>query len=362
MYSVYDISCNVNYNNLKELLYLEKWKIQLMITLLLFTLVFAGCGGVNSTQEVASVGEEKITAQEFTFFLYTVKSQMEMQANEQEVSRFWDTEEAIDAARQKALEEVVKFKVQLQKAKELGIELTEQEEQQIQEQRQSYISNLGGRDNYNEQLAEMGLNDKGFMELLENSKIVEKLFTKVSSEGTEYNISKEQIKDYYEQNKEMFKIQPTALTKHILLSIIDDNRQPLPEEQQQQAKEKAKEVYARLQEGEDFDALMHAYSGDPGLESNPDGYEVMRGIGFAPAFEEAAFTLEVGEFSEIIETEFGYHIIKVESREEYYQLDEYVQVFIEEQLIRNQYEKQVKEWKQELPPVVSNQEVLRKIQ
>ena len=73
----------------------------------------------------------------------------------------------------------------------------------------------------------------------------------------------------------------------------------------------------RLNAGEDFDALMLEYSEDPGMETSPEGYYFFRGE-MVEAFENAAFALAEGEISGIVETEYGYHIIKRLKKENTY--------------------------------------------
>ena len=57
-----------------------------------------------------------------------------------------------------------------------------------------------------------------------------------------------------------------------------------------------------------FDSLMEEYSEDPGLKTNPDGYEAYKGQ-MMEEFETASLALKTGEISDIVETEAGYHII-----------------------------------------------------
>lgn len=101
--------------------------------------------------------------------------------------------------------------------------------------------------------------------------------------------------------------------KHILLATIDlDTRQPLDEETIAQKKSAADGFLAQLRAAEDpislFDQLMNEHSEDTGLATNPDGYTTYKGQMVAP-FEEAALALKVGEISEVVESDFGYHII-----------------------------------------------------
>lgn len=101
--------------------------------------------------------------------------------------------------------------------------------------------------------------------------------------------------------------------KHILLATIDlDTREPLDEAAVAQKKAKADDILAQLRGAEDpitlFDQLMNEHSEDTGLAANPDGYTTEKGIMVAP-FEEAALALKNGEISDIVESDFGYHII-----------------------------------------------------
>ena len=101
--------------------------------------------------------------------------------------------------------------------------------------------------------------------------------------------------------------------KHILLTTIDlDTREPLDEETIAQKKAQADDLLSQLRAAEDpitlFDQLMNEYSEDTGLSANPDGYTTRKGKMVAP-FEEAALALNSGEISDVVESDFGYHII-----------------------------------------------------
>jgi len=79
----------------------------------------------------------------------------------------------------------------------------------------------------------------------------------------------------------------------------------------------ASEIYAKVLAGEDFDELIQKHGGDLFMFNNPDGYYMCRGS-YHESFENAAFALEVGEFSEIVETDAGYSIIKRYEKESSY--------------------------------------------
>ena len=106
--------------------------------------------------------------------------------------------------------------------------------------------------------------------------------------------------------------------KHILLKTVDDNREPLSDDEIAAQRSLAEDILARLQavEGEErlalFDELMKEYSQD-GRDENgdlyaPDGYTAVPGD-MVPEFEEASFALPIGGMSGIVESSYGYHII-----------------------------------------------------
>ncbi len=77
----------------------------------------------------------------------------------------------------------------------------------------------------------------------------------------------------------------------------------------------AQEVLERAQSGEDFDTLIEQYNDDPGMASMPEGYMAYEGAPFVTEFLEASLAIEnVGDiYPELVESDFGYHIIKYDS-------------------------------------------------
>ncbi|WHH57607.1 peptidylprolyl isomerase [Petroclostridium sp. X23] len=337
---------------------------RVLSAVLMFSFILSGCGNVDINKEVATINGEKITVREFNFFLWTVKERMQLEAQNANVENFWDTEiegkKAIDVAKEKALEAAVSNKIQMQKAKEMGITLTDEDSKQITEEKKQYVEGWGGKENYQKLLKEKGMTDKSFTEILEKLKLSEKLYNKVIGEGTEYNISDSEIQAYYDANKQMF-YKPQVKAKHILLKTVDKDYQPLPQEKQDEAKKTIDEISTKIKAGEDFDKLMKEFSQDEGLEQYPDGYTFGKGE-MVPEFEEAAFSLEPGQVSEVVKSAYGYHIIKLLDKiEAYYSIEETKDYIKENILIPQKYNEQVNKWKEEAK-VESNQEIIKKIE
>ena len=91
--------------------------------------------------------------------------------------------------------------------------------------------------------------------------------------------------------------------KHILLQYSEDV------EENEAILAKANELLEQIQNGADFDELMLEYSEDPGSQSDPQGYTFVEGE-MVDEFFEATKALKVGEVSGIVESDYGYHIIK----------------------------------------------------
>lgn len=120
-------------------------------------------------------------------------------------------------------------------------------------------------------------------------------------------IDDNQIKEYYEQNSELF-TQPTQRkAAHILIKASTEDSDKIHEEKFA----KASEVLAMAKSGSDFAELAKKHSEGPSSESGGELGFFERGQ-MVPAFDEAVFSMTKGDISDIVKTQFGYHIIHLE--------------------------------------------------
>ncbi|MEX2488242.1 MAG: SurA N-terminal domain-containing protein [Pseudomonadales bacterium] len=117
-------------------------------------------------------------------------------------------------------------------------------------------------------------------------------------------VSEAELRARYEETRQQYATDENRRVAHILIEADDEG-------DGEKAKERIDELYDRIKSGEDFAELAREYSDDPGpAEEGGD-------LGYSPPgtytepFEEVAYNLDVGELSAPVETEFGYHLIKL---------------------------------------------------
>jgi peptidyl-prolyl cis-trans isomerase C len=113
---------------------------------------------------------------------------------------------------------------------------------------------------------------------------------------------------FYEQSKEDYNTPEQVQASHIL--VVPDHNNPDANQAKAQAKEKAEKLLQQLKAGADFAMLAKENSDCPSKARGGDLGMFTRGQMVQP-FEDAAFALKPGELSNVVETQFGYHIIKV---------------------------------------------------
>jgi peptidyl-prolyl cis-trans isomerase C len=119
-------------------------------------------------------------------------------------------------------------------------------------------------------------------------------------------ISDNEVRAYYESHPESFKQPEQVRASHILISVDPQANRS----KRSSARKKAEEIRQKLRKGEDFAALAKKFSQGPSRAKGGDLGYFRRGQMTKP-FEDAAFALMPGEVSDVVQTKFGYHLIKV---------------------------------------------------
>ena len=161
----------------------------------------------------------------------------------------------------------------------------------INEEIEKIKSGFGSEQDFNNALRRNNLTLNQLKESLKNQYMVEQV---IHNEYAQITISDEEIAEYYEEYKNYFFQPEERKISHIL---VED-------------KEEAELLLTRLNDGIiDFETTAKEKSICPSAEKGGDLGYIKRGQ-MVPEFEEASFSLEAGDLSDIVETDFGYHIIK----------------------------------------------------
>ncbi len=128
-------------------------------------------------------------------------------------------------------------------------------------------------------------------------------------------ISDEEAQQFYEGHKDQFTEPEQVRASHILVMVQSDATQ----EEKDAARKKIEDILLQVKAGGDFAELAKKYSDCPSKEMGGDLGSFGQGEVVKP-FEDAAFALREGEISDIVETQFGYHIIKVTGKKPHRQI------------------------------------------
>ena len=133
------------------------------------------------------------------------------------------------------------------------------------------------------------------------------LLLDASALGSLVDVNDEALQQYFRDHRAEFVAREERAMRHILITVAPG----AGDDEVAKAQGKADDLLAQLRGGADFASLAQANSDDPGsAKSGGDLGWVERGL-MVPAFEDAAFALAKGDFSDPVRTEFGFHIIQV---------------------------------------------------
>lgn len=219
-----------------------------------------------------------------------------------------------DAIKMDALDTLTLYQVVETNALANGVELTQEQTDEINAQIQDLIDQAGGEEYFQNRLDGVCIGKDNFIAMNRIQYLDQGLSEKLEAEGA-LDVTSEDVDSFIEENG-------LYGAKHILLSTRRTNAdgtgyEDFSDEEKAQVLEKANDLRQQLKDAGDseekFDELMNEYSEDgrneDGTLAAPDGYTMAYAGQMVPEFEAGALALEVGQISEPIQTDYGYHII-----------------------------------------------------
>jgi peptidyl-prolyl cis-trans isomerase C len=204
------------------------------------------------------------------------------------------------------LDQLIAFHLLTQETKTRKIDVADTEvDARVAQIQQQFPS----EDEFKKRLAEQNLTvEKLRSDQKSNMQVEKMLETEVN---TKVALGPQDVDNFYKQNPDKFQQGERVRASHILIRTAENADVKTKEA----AKAKATDVLKQVKSGKDFSELAKNYSQDPGsAAAGGDLGFFARGQMVGP-FEQAAFSLKPGEISDVVETPFGYHIIKVADKQ-----------------------------------------------
>ena len=224
-----------------------------------------------------------------------------------------------DSAAQQALArqvlgDLVDEEILVQKAKEMKLEVTDADitagaDRQIKQAH----SQFGSDEEYRNELRKAGLGTpeeyrKALIEQYRRQNLQQKAFAELRKQAKPVNVSEEEITAAFEKSRADLQKRPATVTFRQIVVAPHASAAA-----KAKAKARADSLLAEIKKGGDFEQIAKRESMDPGTKQlGGDLGWNRRGSGLVPEFEAMMFALRPGEVSPVIETAFGYHIIRVD--------------------------------------------------
>ncbi|HYZ77746.1 MAG TPA: peptidylprolyl isomerase [Gaiellaceae bacterium] len=255
----------------------------------LAALAAAGCGGGGGSTKVpgdavAVVGDQTITKADFDLALNRTKRGYKQQ------HRAWPKAGTtqFQQIRQSVLNYLVQTTELEQKAKELGVKVSDK---QINDRLAQIRKQLGGEKNLKAQAKANGLTLADVRNVVIRPQLLsEGIYNKVTGS---VKVSDKDVEDYYKSHIKIYRQPESRDVRHILVS----NRAL------------ANKLFNRIKAGADFAKLAKKYSKDPGSAAQGGKLTIVKGQTAGP-FDQTAFLLSKGQVSRPVKTQYGWHIIE----------------------------------------------------
>ena len=178
---------------------------------------------------------------------------------------------------------------------------------EVDEQLEKMKSGFDTEQAFSFKIKEGGYTEATYRDNIRQQRSVQRMVSEDIAAGIE--ISDEEVLEFYDANIDRMTMPEQIRVRHILINLPSDDN-----DERAAATAKIAAVQKEIEGGASFALLAMERSEGPSANQGGDLGFFGRGK-MVPAFEEAAFALQPGEISDVVETQFGFHIIKLEERQ-----------------------------------------------
>ncbi len=267
---------------------------KLSMVLLVLVAAIPAAGQELAPDVVLTVNGQPVQSWEMRLIMPQIQAEMARQGQT-------PTQESVAQA---ALQQIVQVRLIAQEARRQEVVVDQQLVDQTMDQ---IVQQAGGAENLEGILSQFGV---GLDDLKAN--VAESVLVQHYMESrieSKINVTAEEVEAFYNENPTMFAQPEQVHARHILMTAAAD----APSEDRVKASAAAAVARDRALAGEDFAELAKELSQGPSAPNGGDLGFFARDRMVKP-FADAAFALDVGQVSEVVQTQFGYHVIKVEEK------------------------------------------------
>lgn len=262
--------------------------------MLVISVILTGCGSNNAANSTDNIIVAKAAGQEIKKSYYDnvfdlFKAQQEQNYGPEVWEKDVNGKKFIDYAKEELLNSLIDETILLKKAADLGVAAPKEQVNAEME----YIKQMFESDEkYKEYIASQNITEEYIINDVTKRVIINNLVNEITKS---LDVPEDELKAVYDSMKDSF---ASIKASHILM----DNQ------------EEAKKILERVKAGEDFNKLAMEFSIDPSAKENSGELGYFSIGDMVPEFEKAAFALEPGQISDLVQSQFGFHIIKVEDK------------------------------------------------
>lgn len=300
----YVISLSDNLSKKVGMSMLRKKLCSAGLVIALFAGLLSGCAPKETKNDavIMTINGENVYVDQYVSYLSMVANEIENMYDTDE--SIWTDEENGAAYTEIALmytkNQILYDYAVEQLAEQNGIVIDKDAQKQLDEARKQQIYDIGGAAAWIMALKETGCTDRAYRQIQKSNYLSDELYNYYFGENG-IQSSEEDVAQYFKDNY--------ITAAHVLRKTVDDYRNPLSDEEIAQKRSEIEALKTQIAEGADFMTISREQNEDGGVESNPDGYTFKEGD-MVTEFYETAKSLEENQVSDIVETSYGYHIIK----------------------------------------------------